>query len=307
MTLVTVPQVNPNDEVTAASVNQGANAVAAVVNGNLDDSNVSTLSGSKISAGTLPGSALDVASNPDTREAETIGDLVASGLIWTGTTGLVGTMTSGVAYINGKRLVITAIPTYTFTASRDTYIYVDATGTVQYNPVSNNASQPSTPANSLLIAKVVTSASNVTSSFDMRTIALNNAWRSWTPTFTNFSLGNGTVDYAKYTVIGKTVHFRIQVTLGTTSAMGSAPYFTTPLNLAAYPSANSNIAGNASMTQTGTAFFIGILRYQAINALTFEAHSVSGSYVRATTVTGVVPFTWANTHVWSAAGSYEAA
>lgn len=57
MTFASVPQSNPNDELTADLINRGPNAVAAVVNGNLDDSNISQLSGTKITSGTLPVSA----------------------------------------------------------------------------------------------------------------------------------------------------------------------------------------------------------------------------------------------------------
>lgn len=59
MTLVTVPQAQPNDELTDELINRGSNAIAAVLNGNVDDDNISSLSGTKISAGTLPVSALD--------------------------------------------------------------------------------------------------------------------------------------------------------------------------------------------------------------------------------------------------------
>lgn len=59
MTLVTVPQAQPNDELTDDLINRGSNAIAAVLNGNVDDDNISSLSGTKISAGTLPVSALD--------------------------------------------------------------------------------------------------------------------------------------------------------------------------------------------------------------------------------------------------------
>lgn len=170
MSTVIVPQTNPNDEVTALSVNQGANAIAAVLNGNVDDANVSALSGNKISAGTLPVSAFDASSNPETRESETTGDFVSSGLVWSATTGLGGTMTAGTAYINGKRLTPASVASYTFTASRDTYVYLDATGAVQYNAQTNGAAQPATPASNITLAKVVTSASAVTSVTDMRQV-----------------------------------------------------------------------------------------------------------------------------------------
>lgn len=53
MGLVTLTPVNPNDEITAASVNSQPAAIAAVVNGQIDDTNISSVSGSKIANGTV--------------------------------------------------------------------------------------------------------------------------------------------------------------------------------------------------------------------------------------------------------------
>lgn len=45
----------------------------------------------------------------------------------------------------------------------------------------------------------------------------SSAWTSWTPTWTNITIGNGTVT-AKYKQIGKTVFARVSVTGGSTSS-----------------------------------------------------------------------------------------
>lgn len=91
---------------------------------------------------------------------------VSSGLVWTGST-LAGSMTAGKAYINVNGVVIpisaSAIGSFTFTASRDTYVYLDVNGVISYNPQTNGAAQPATPATNVLIAKVVTGASAITS------------------------------------------------------------------------------------------------------------------------------------------------
>lgn len=160
MPTVTVPQVNPNDEVTALSVNQGPNAIATVINGQLDDANVAGISGSKISSGTLTSSAFDTASNPETRMSETFGNFVASGCIWSVVSGLNGSMSAGVVYINGKRVVVSAIASQTFVANRDTYISVDVNGTVSIaSAVTNNAASPALPANSIWLGLAVSGAS----------------------------------------------------------------------------------------------------------------------------------------------------
>lgn len=307
MPTVTVPQVNPNDEVTANSVNQGPNALATVVNGQLDDANINTISGSKISAGTLPASSFDVNSNPETREYETVGDIVASGLIWSQTTGLTGTMTAGVAYVNGKRISVPAVTSYVFTGSRDTYVYVDSNGVIQYNPVTNGASQPVTPAGYQIIARIITSASAITSISDLRVISASTPWRTWTPVFSNFTLGNANISYAKFTQIGKTVHFRIKVILGTTSAVTGAISFSPPVQTASYDSVDTAIHGEVIMIDSGVNFFKGQLRWGNPNYFTVNALSASGTYVTDTPTSASVPFTWGAVDVFSIAGTYEAA
>lgn len=64
MTLVTPQQSNPGEEANASDINTPINQLAAVINGNIDDDNVSSLSGTKISAGTLPGTAHATGSIP---------------------------------------------------------------------------------------------------------------------------------------------------------------------------------------------------------------------------------------------------
>ena len=170
MSTVTVPQVNPNDEVTALSVNQGPNAIAAVVNGNLDDANISTVSGTKITAGTAPSTIFTDSANVEKFRQEGNVAFVQSGLIWSALTGLNGAMTSGVLYAtNGSRISVAAIATRAFTASRDTYVSVSATGVVDgFQEVTNNATPPTLAAGYQPLSKVVTNGSAITSVSDMR-------------------------------------------------------------------------------------------------------------------------------------------
>jgi len=48
---------------------------------------------------------------------------------------------------------------------------------------------------------------------------LGGAWKSWTPTYNNLTVGNGTVK-ARYTQIGKTVIARFSFVCGSTSSIG---------------------------------------------------------------------------------------
>lgn len=58
--------------------------------------------------------------------------------------------------------------------------------------------------------------------------AATGAWTTWSPTLANLTLGNGT-QIAKYRRLGNTVDFIWRFTLGSTSAVGTAPGFTLPV------------------------------------------------------------------------------
>ena len=310
MSTVTVPQVNPNDEITALSVNQGPNAIAAVLNGNIDDANISTISGSKVTAGTLPASASDVSSNPETRESETTGDLVASGLIWSATTGLGATMTSGVAYVSGKRLVVPAVASNTFTASRDTYVYVDNTGSIQYNPQTNGAVQPATPTNNQLIAKIITNASVVTNISDLRATGIGDVWRTWTPIWTNLTTGNGVLSYAKFKQTGKSVNFRLHFVLGSTSSVSGVITFTLPValnsDLASFNNRGIVSALEMRDNSAGTSVF-GQITINNTQTVVLQNYATSGTAITMASTSGTNPYTWAVGDIISCSGMYEAA
>lgn len=93
-------------------------------------------------------------------------DHVASGLVVPTSVSLSATMSAGVAYVLGRR-VVKGAQAHTYTASRDTYIDLSIDGVLTYSPVTNGSSAPTLTANSIRIAKVITSGSAVTSGGDV--------------------------------------------------------------------------------------------------------------------------------------------
>lgn len=127
-------------------------------------------------------------------------------------------------------------------------------------------------------------------------------WQSWTPTWANAAVNNGTVD-AKYTQIGKTIRFRILFTLGSTSTIGTNPTFTFPATSVATPNAlfplgifiydnngGSGYNGYTCWASTTT----GGLRY-------FDTNNNLNS------VTAVAPTAYASGHKLHIEGTVEAA
>lgn len=104
----------------------------------------------------------------DPLRTELFFDYVASGMVWSGDSYAStrnASMTSGVIYINGRRLTATAVTSRSFTASKDTYIDAsdngDGTALLTYTEVANNAASPALAANNVRVGIIVTGASNI--------------------------------------------------------------------------------------------------------------------------------------------------
>ena len=85
------------------------------------------------------------------------------GAVWSQTTGLNASMTSGHVWYGGKRYAVASIGARAFTASKDTYVDIDpTTGTPTYIEANNGAAAPALTSNTVRVGFVTTSAGAVT-------------------------------------------------------------------------------------------------------------------------------------------------
>jgi hypothetical protein len=144
-------------------------------------------------------------------------------------------------------------------------------------------------------------ASNMQTETSIET-ALTAAWTDWVPTLTNLTLGNGT-QIAKYRQLGKTVDFIWQLTLGSTSAVGTTPSFTLPVaastDYSTYPpwfgmlnDASSSVKPPAVLNLSSTTTVI-IQYFSSLNTVA--------------NLSSTVPFTWTTSDVLSAQATYYTA
>lgn len=132
------------------------------------------------------------------------------------------------------------------------------------------------------------------------------AWESYTPTLANITLGNGTV-VAAFQRIGRTIHYRIKFTFGSSSSMGSNPTVTLPVACIAAYGAETDTLGQVQISDAGTADFVGIARLVNTTTVRLMVVGVAGTYGNHVGFTATVPMTWATNDGFAVVGTYEAA
>lgn len=135
--------------------------------------------------------------------SDVIADYVVTGILTPTSANLVASIASGIAYVLGSRVVLSA-SSNTYQANTDTYVDMSVLGVLTYLPVANNAVTPTQTANTLRLQKVVTSATAITSvtrlaslvvSFASRTVSANTFI---TAGFTVATLPTGTIGMVAY-------------------------------------------------------------------------------------------------------------
>lgn len=129
---------------------------------------------------------------------------------------------------------------------------------------------------------------------------------SWTPTWTNLTIGNATVD-AKFSLSGKVLFFRLKLTWGnSTSSTGTGNRFSLPVNMASAYNDNDMIGIGTSL-DVGSAAYITWARWGTSSTLDALIGSAGGTFVGQNNVTSTAPFTWATGDILQTTGSYEIA
>lgn len=132
-------------------------------------------------------------------------------------------------------------------------------------------------------------------------------YTAYTPTFTNFTIGNGTINFARYVQIGKFVTVYGKVTLGSTSSMGTNPLISLPVTGTSNMSGVGWALGSLTIGDTGTGSFEGYIKTSSTTAAQLIVGNAAGTYNNTTVITSAVPMTWANTDTFLFQFSYEAA
>lgn len=131
------------------------------------------------------------------------------------------------------------------------------------------------------------------------------SWQTWSPTWTNVTVGNGTV-IARYIQMGKTVRARLSLTFGTTSAISGAVSFTLPVTAINNYIQNSQI-GTGTLEDLGTNIYDPWITYNSTTTASVLVKNSSTTYTTFTALSSTVPFAWATGDIMHLNFEYEAA
>jgi hypothetical protein len=131
-------------------------------------------------------------------------------------------------------------------------------------------------------------------------------WIPYTPTLTNMTQGNGTIN-AAYSRIGKTINVRFRFVLGSTSSIAASGGKTVslPFNFASNIFSQFDIVGTGSANFPGSGLVIPIVFTS--NTVLLTVVTTGGTYSGLADISNTVPFTWGATNTLTFVMTYEAA
>jgi hypothetical protein len=113
------------------------------------------------------------------------------------------------------------------------------------------------------------------------------AWTTFTPSFSGITLGTGAIHNSSYVLVGKTLHIRVNLTLGTGGSMGAGPFMTLPASL----SSKGITSANMWMVDAGAQFYTGVA-LASTTLIVFYVNNATGTYGIVNGLGPSVPFAW---------------
>ena len=167
--LITISTLSNDSQVSFTYFNDSFNTIKNTINGGIESINIKDAT---ITIDDMASSA-----NPGQREGDHFNAYTKTGMLPATDAALTSDISAGTSYVKSDAgilyRVVTAATSHTYTASKDTWVYIDINGAFQYVEQVLGTAQPVTPSNCLLLAKVVTSGVAITSVVDWRTLAIS--------------------------------------------------------------------------------------------------------------------------------------
>lgn len=273
MSTVSPQQVSDGTTADASDVNTPINQIAAVINGNIDNSNIPT--GAAIDGAKLANNSVDIGA-----KASVFDGWIAVSDTWTYASATTVTVPSDATtkYSVGDKVK--------FTNSGAKFFYITA---VSATTLTLNGGSDYTVANAAITVPYYSKA---------ETPLGFPGFFNFTPTWANFTPGSAT-QVARFSMHGKWVDVALKVILSGSTISG-VPVITLPVgeDTTVYPSATgNNIIGTGNLEDAATFGYIGMASINATpgaGKALFLTQTASGTYTVLSALSSTVPFTWGN-------------
>lgn len=136
--------------------------------------------------------------------------------------------------------------------------------------------------------------------------ANNWTWDSFTPTWTNITVGNGT-NSGHYIKLGTTVFFRVRFKMGSGSSMGTDPALTLPVTASSNYTSTFHIIGTGHIQDFGTNSPMACMRISNTTTANLYCYNSSSTYLLLGGINSTTPMTWTTNDSFDIQGMYEAA
>jgi hypothetical protein len=155
--------------------------------------------------------------------------------------------------------------------------------------------------------QVLAKASNTDLDYTWTAPSSFGTWTSFTPTWTNLTVGNGTVT-AKYVQNGKIVTFRVKLIWGSTTSITGDVGINWPI-AAASTEAAQGATTTVIFEKSGAGPKLGLASNAGASTtkINLYAITVGGTYTDIAVLSNTVPFTWGSPDQIYFQGSYEVA
>ena len=133
-------------------------------------------------------------------------------------------------------------------------------------------------------------------------------WTTWTPSWDNLTVGNGTVT-ARYIQIDKVVFFSLKLVFGSTTSVSARPQFTLPVSASSTTAVETaNIFAQATDDGVGDSLLSSLPILSDVTKIGLIPWKANSTYVLYDqNITAIIPFTWAVNDKIFVSGNYEVA
>ena len=162
--LISISTLSNDSQVSYETINTANNTIKNWANGNVESVNIKD--------GTITIDDMASTASPAQREGDHFNAYTKTGMLPVTDASLTSDISAGTSYVKSDAgllyRAVTSATSHKYTASTDTWVYIDTNGAFSVTEQVLGTPQPSTPPNSLLLAKVVTSGAAITSVVDYR-------------------------------------------------------------------------------------------------------------------------------------------